>query len=388
MSGFALSTYSNSFLGFNSLYRNFYLTSFCTNMSKYFSKFTSIFSANRNVSRSQSCNCGLDTVNFSQGSMAYANNVVKINNPSANPNQAKYDEIWNSIDAEERKLVEGIDLTETNKKGKPIYQVALAKDGNYHIYKNGKAVKKVKTGSNKLSKVKTNTIAEAGGKNDTYVLSQMLAGSYRNPCSSGAGVIGQSVVIQDYEPGRQFYLSEGGKTASPLVIDYNQDGKVDAKAGVGIDIDGDGKVDGAASNGDKMLAMSDSNGNGSIDGTEVFGDKTINPFTGQKINASNGFEALKQVALSAQSATGISCFDGTNVNLNNLKSALATKGVNLGFVSGNNNTSLENLSKINKINVVDYKNTQQLGAVQHNQQGSGTANNGSNMKVDDVWFYV
>ena len=168
--------------------------------------------------------------------------------------------------------------------------------------------------------------------------------------------------------------------------DFNGDGKVSAKAGIGIDIDGDGIADGAATDGDKMLAMSDINGNGKIDGAEVFGNKTVNPFTGEAINAKNGFEALKEIALSAELYSGTICIEDGNVNLKKLQKILAKKGIKLGFVSGINNTSLEELSKIEKINIFDYKETQEFGDVQHNQQGSGTNSDGSIVKVDDVWF--
>ena len=51
-----------------------------------------------------------------------------------------------------------------------------------------------------------------------------------------------------------------------------------AEHGKGVDIDGNGKADGAAVNGDKMLAMNvDLNKDGKSDevtGKQVFGDKT------------------------------------------------------------------------------------------------------------------
>ena len=350
----------------------------------------SIFSyANNNYA-----DAGLDMIDFSysdnsnpfinNGSLLSAENLT-LNNGDNNDEAAR---IWNSIDPAERKLVEGKDLSEIDKiTGKPMYTVAKgSSDHKYHIYdKYGKCVKDVEYGNNHLYGCYDKNDYQKMGGNSSHLKYDAIKEGYVET-EDGYDYIADvlSIDIKNDKPG--FYLAKKGETLSPLVVDYNQDGKVSAEAGKGVDIDGDGKADGAATGGDKMLAMSDSNGNGSIDGTEVFGNKTVNPFTGKAINAKNGFEALKEVAKSAQNATGINCFDGKNVDLNALKQALSTKGINLGFVSDDNNKQIEELSKINKINVTDYKNTQESGKVQHNQQGSGTSSNGSTMKVDDVWF--
>lgn len=182
-------------------------------------------------------------------------------------------------------------------------------------------------------------------------------------------------------------LQQTGKTVkSPIVIDFNKDGKVSAQAGIGVDINGDGIADGAATGGDKMLAMSDMNGNGQVDGTEVFGDETVNPFTKQKINAANGFEALKVIAQDAEKYAGVKCYNNGKVDLQALKQALATVGVNLGFVSDNNITELEELSGITALDVDNYTEHDETGAVQHRQQGVYYDENGQIQKADDVWF--
>jgi hypothetical protein len=182
-------------------------------------------------------------------------------------------------------------------------------------------------------------------------------------------------------------LTSASTRTSPLIIDYNQDGVVSAEHARGIDLDGNGTVDGCASNGDKMLAMTDINGNGIIDGSEVFGDETVNPFTGEKLNAANGFEALKKVAEAAEANTGIDCIgeDGL-VNLKALKSALETKGIVLGFVSDDNNSTVEDLAKVAYIDTKNYTEQEDKGDVQHNQLGTSIFEDGSKVKVDDVWF--
>ncbi|MBO5947291.1 hypothetical protein J6Q66_00465 [bacterium] len=176
---------------------------------------------------------------------------------------------------------------------------------------------------------------------------------------------------------------------SPLIVDFNQDGKVSAAAGKGVDLNSDGKGDGAAVDGDKMLAMSDINGNKAIDGNEVFGDQTVDPFTGKKLNAENGFEALELVAKSAEKHTGINCIDiDGNVDLGKLQTALKTVGIELGFISDANNTMLEDLEKVAKINTRNYTEQDAQGDVQHRQLGTYTDTKGNQFKVNDVWFAV
>lgn len=179
----------------------------------------------------------------------------------------------------------------------------------------------------------------------------------------------------------------GSTYTSPIVVDFNKDGKVSATSGnKGIDVDGNGIADGAATGGDKMLAMSDINGSGSIDGNEVFGDQTVSPFTGEKINAANGFEALKVIAQQAEQYTGVKCYSNGQVDLQALKAALATVGVNLGFISDNNTTELEDLAHVAALNVDDYDEVDATGDAQHRQQGSYVDTTGNTYGADDVWF--
>ena len=175
---------------------------------------------------------------------------------------------------------------------------------------------------------------------------------------------------------------------SPLILDANGDGKVSAKAGMGVDINNDGKADGAATDGDKMLAMTDLNNNGKIDGAEVFGDQTVSPFTGKKLNAANGFEALKQIAIEAKQYTGIDCMNGSKVDVKKLAEALASKGIKLGFISDNNTTNVEDLTGVKEIEVENYKEAAASGDVQHRQLSKFTDENGFEYKVDDVWFKI
>lgn len=174
--------------------------------------------------------------------------------------------------------------------------------------------------------------------------------------------------------------------SDPLIVDFNKDGKISAKAGIGVDIDGNGYSDGAAVDGDKMLAMSDMNDNGVIDGSEVFSDKTVNPFTGEALGAKNGFEALKLMAQEAEKHTGIKCMDTDgNVDLKELQKALKKVNVNLGFISDRNTTELEDLAHVASINV-NYTEQNETGDVQRNQTGTYTDTDGKTHRADDVWF--
>ena len=181
-----------------------------------------------------------------------------------------------------------------------------------------------------------------------------------------------------------------GNVVSPLILDTNGDGKVSATAGQGIDLNNDGKADGAATGGDKMLAMTDLNGNGKIDGAEVFGDKTVSPFSGKAINAANGFEALKQIAQEAKAYTGIDCMNGSKVDVQKLQKALAKVGVNFGFISDDNISNIESLSGVKEIEVGKYtgQSYDASASVQNRIGGSYTDENGVEYKVDDVWFEI
>lgn len=176
------------------------------------------------------------------------------------------------------------------------------------------------------------------------------------------------------------------KTYDPLVVDFNRNGVVSASSMTGVDINGDGIADGAASNGDKMLAMSDMNGNGVIDGSEIFGNQTVSPFTGEVLDAKNGFEALKLIAQEAQEHTGINCINDGNVDLAELQRALQRVGKNLGFISDDNVTNLEGLGHVASINVDDYSEINDNGDAQFRQTGHYTDNKGNQYQAGDFWF--
>ena len=174
----------------------------------------------------------------------------------------------------------------------------------------------------------------------------------------------------------------------PIIVDFNRDGKLSSMTRMGIDIDGDGKADGAAVDGDKMLAMSDLNGNGTIDGKEVFGNATISPFTKKPLNAANGFEALKMIAEEAK-ARGCDCIDKDgNVDLKKLSEELAKVRVKLGFVSDRNNTGIEDLAHVASINVNQYANHNIADDenIQIGQAGSYTDTDGNNWMASDFWY--
>ena len=95
---------------------------------------------------------------------------------------------------------------------------------------------------------------------------------------------------------------------------------------------------------------------------------------------------MKTIAQQAEEKTGIKCYSGGLVDLQALKSALATVGVNLGFISDDNVTELEDLAHVVALNVDNYNQVDEEGDVQHRQQGSYVANDGQTYGANDVWF--
>lgn len=294
----------------------------------------------------------------------------------------------NELDA-----VKGDDLNAKDRNGKPKYVVYEG-----HLYKSNvggmyKSVVRLPAGKNNLI-LSHNAKIEEGGKGGYEVTAKASgaasgsAAADENSASSAAAAAASADIDVKEKEGTVSTVTSKEITMSPLILDANGDGKVSAEQGKGVDLNGDGKADGAATNGDKMLSMGDVDGDGEITGKEVFGDKTVDPFTGKEIKAKNGFEALKEVAKSAEKATGIKCVDDEgNVDLQKLKAALEQSGKgSLGTISDDNNKELESLGDAKSVNVNNYEDTKETGDVQHNQKGSYTTTSGEQRKVDDVWF--
>jgi hypothetical protein len=113
----------------------------------------------------------------------------------------------------------------------------------------------------------------------------------------------------------------------------------------------------------------------------------VDPFSGEALNAENGFEALQMVAASAEEKTGMECIDDNGVvNLQNLSQALESEGIGLGMISDNNTTNLESLGDVASIDTANYVQQQDTGEVQHNQLGTYQDTGGDTHKVDDIWF--
>ena len=179
-----------------------------------------------------------------------------------------------------------------------------------------------------------------------------------------------------------FDLNGTRVNVDPLVLDTNKDGKISTQEGTGVKLDDNGTT-GAAVGGDKMLALTDQNNNGQIDAAEVFGTDTLNPFTGQKVNARNGFEALKEIAESAEKITGIDVIQNGVVSLTKLQEALNTTGTKLGLISDNNTSNIEDLGDIEKIDA-NYEETPTDGM--NLQVGSYINKAGERFRTEDVWF--
>ncbi len=291
-------------------------------------------------------------------STTQTNNATQTNTTNQTDNKPSFPPsvALSQVPANELAAVKGVDLNAVDKNGKPIYVVAKARDSKYHIYK------------------------------------QYNASTYKSVCSlpQGSNYLYQVSYSKQYcstSDGRAYWEACGSYyTNSPLILDADKDGKVEAAAGKGVDINNDGIADGAATGGDKMLAMSDLNGNGKIDGQEVFGNETVSPFTGKKLNAANGFEALKMIAQEAEEFTGIKCIKNNQVDLQKLQMALEdAKKVKLGLISDDNITNLEALGDAAKISL-DYTENDDNSEVAHRQLGNFFDTQGNSFKIDDIWF--
>lgn len=341
-------------------------------------------------------------------------------------------DVFDCLDSKEREIAKTLDW-EAKVDDKPKYIIAQSKDKKYHVYEyaqnntyncvNQKIYHSAKsfqwdgqtsdfgeiiyivdeeqttTTTYSAEEAKNVTLNFGTGKNtgkisvdvETFKINSENNSTNLN-ITTGQTTITDTDIITNVTKNVTVNQGYSSKWYSPLIIDYNRDGIVSAQSGIGVDINNDGKADGAATNGDKMLAMSDINGNNEIDGTEVFGNNTIDPFTNKKIEAQNGFEALEKLALSAEEKTGIKIIEGENVNLEQLEKALNTIGVSLGTISDYNVTELESIGELKSINVKDYQNTtidttkNETQDIEHRQLGYGEFKDGTKTKINDVWF--
>lgn len=130
---------------------------------------------------------------------------------------------------------------------------------------------------------------------------------------------------------------------APLVVDYNKDGIVSGilRSGISLNVSDWQQRSGAATNGDKMLAMCDLNKNGIIDGTEIFSHLTEFPLFPTQNKSANGFAALHRVAQALAfkypDLSIVRWFKGKRyVLLEVLQTALKRMNCNLGFISDDN----------------------------------------------------
>lgn len=187
-----------------------------------------------------------------------------------------------------------------------------------------------------------------------------------------------------------------GGADTPLILDVNRDGIISTtkERGVNLNRNRPDRKNGAATGGDKMLAMCDWDKNDMINYREVFGDGTWDPFQEKPVNASNGFIALHRIAISASQRFPdlkllSSTKDGdTLVNLPQLQIALQRIQCDLGFISDDNILDLEPLGDVVWIKVTNYLISPNDG---HNgivfaQKSWFMDSFNQRWGVDDVWF--
>lgn len=294
-------------------------------------------------------------------------------------------ELWlkNNITSEEQDIVaeKGLDLLEKDQNGNPQFLIAKGRtDDQYHIYEYNKDWKGDQAQYRSIVDKYTNDDLK-NGSNNLYVNKEAQVGP--------AGEIINKVQSNSINSEDWGYVTASGsyKTGSPLILDTNRNGTVEYQQGIGVDLNNDSRADGAAINGDKMLAMGDLNGNGVIDGSEVFGNQTVNPFTGEKLNAQNGFDALQQIAKLTQTLTGQdNIFNNNTVDIVALQAALALQNIGLGLIGDNNTTDLEDLANIATINTNYTQLPEQDGDALALQGSTFTTTDDKEQKVEDIWF--
>jgi len=179
----------------------------------------------------------------------------------------------------------------------------------------------------------------------------------------------------------------GTRTSSPLVFDLNGDGVKTTGINKLYDLDGDGKLDKTAwaSKNDGVLAF-DANGNGisGEDGKELFGNKSDINGDGISDSISNGFEALKELAVNYLNPSALTdnILDvaeivelefkaGLSILVNGIKKSLTDLGIT------------EISLNYNETNPADSKD---INGNEHRQVGNGFIINGQKNAVNDVWF--
>ena len=176
-------------------------------------------------------------------------------------------------------------------------------------------------------------------------------------------------------------FGEAEITRSPLVVDLNDDGKIETvstKGNVFFDFDSNQKIENSGWIGkNEGFLVRDLNNNGKIDsGAEMFGNHTV---LSSGKTASNGFEALKNL-----DSNGNGKFDASDAAWSQVK---VWRDANTnGVVDAGELMTLEDAG----IQSIDLNYTYQKEADENGnieiQQGSLTKTDGTAGKISDVWF--
>ncbi len=178
----------------------------------------------------------------------------------------------------------------------------------------------------------------------------------------------------------------------PLIVDYDKDTAVESKLDCGVDITGNGNIRLCASEGDKMLAFNELNSGKDIDATKIFSTETVDPFNNEeKFGSANGFEALYDLAMSAMLYADdndiniqIITEDGF-VELPALKYVLNHAGWDLGFISDDNISNLDDLGHVVAISTDYYSQNDAGTPLEQREAGFYKSIDGTLQKVADVW---
>lgn len=147
----------------------------------------------------------------------------------------------------------------------------------------------------------------------------------------------------------------------PLIFDLNMDNIIHAASGarIGIDLNNDGIADASIAEGDGLLtiySVDPSKSDSAVDLSGLFSTETFNPFTGFKMNTSNGFESLHQLAASAQQYNSTrTIMDSQYIYLHNLNAALNSVHYGLGFFTTLGASKISQVQPLGRVNMVRLK---------------------------------
>ena len=277
-----------------------------------------------------------------------------------------------SQDEWELAYANNIDITETMEDGSPRYVIAQGdSDGKYHVY----------------DVEKNESLARIYGQDGGYDIVENGNGRFTSfSFADEASPFGKDVYSIGKEGETVTSIANYG-TQSPLSFDINGDGIQTTDETIEYDIDGDGEKDTINNTSDAVLVFDgDKDGIAGEDGSECFGNNTDLDGDGIKDGYSDGFEALRELAL----REGLIDENDTTLDAQELKYLEQQYGLQIklsGYES--EATSLEDagITEINlsEAETVTEENFDGKGNDLQTQEGATFTVNGEEREYADLW---